>query len=352
MLINLTTPLIFYWFLPCLKKIKTINSDSAKCKPFCCSACCRDPRYSAKETQTEYEAMFMGGPFNLPARYAMSNMVTGVTLAFGTSTPLLYPIAVVFFIIQYWADKYTFCYGARIPERTDSAVATASSSLIAPFVIIRLLVSSWTFSNSKVWQGVNVIDTVIKEVIKITGSGGDEIAAESLSSAQLASALTCGTGTFGYILMRAILYVPHIFVLTVLIFLWLVVDRCIGPTMGAFILGLFPCSCCGSSDSELDDDDNLKKFSELRDGDELIGAEEFNFMSLDAFQDDIAADLDESVIKKRIETDLEEQQLHIDSNVVDEEAAVEEAAVDESTAEKAEALESKFETVDTSSDED
>jgi hypothetical protein len=354
MMINLTTPLIFYWFLPCFRKIKSIHADSAKCKPFCCFKCCRDPKFSAKETQTEYEAMFMGGPFGLPARYALSNMVTGVTLSFGTSTPLLYPLAVVFFVMQYWADKYTFCRVARIPERTDAAVATASSSLIAPFVIIRLLISSWTFSNSRVWQGVNIIDAVIKEFVKIIGV--EDNASESLSSSQLASALTCGTGTFGYILLRAILYVPHVFVLTALIIVWLIVDRCIRPTMGAFILGLFPCACCSNGDSGLDDDDNLREFSELRDSDELIGAEEFNFMSLEVFQDEIATDVNEDAIKKQIVNDIEERRRSITSNsdlaeTTVEDVAVEEATLDDSAADKAEALESKFETVETSSDE-
>ena len=73
---------------------------------------------------TKFFALFFftGGAFNLEPRYAIVNMVTGVSLVFGASTPLLYPFAVIYLAIQFWGDKYVFVRTASIPERTDDSV--------------------------------------------------------------------------------------------------------------------------------------------------------------------------------------------------------------------------------------
>ena len=100
MIINLSTPLVFYWLLPWYAKCVAINKDRSRC---CC--CCQHPKESKKITQGDYENMLLGGPFGLEARYAIVNMVTGVSIVFGPSTPLLYPFAFIYLILQYWADK-------------------------------------------------------------------------------------------------------------------------------------------------------------------------------------------------------------------------------------------------------
>merc|ERR1712216_517882 len=104
-----------------------------------------------KITQGEYESLFIGAAFGLESRYAMVNMVTGVSLVFGPSTPLLYIFAMVYLMLQYWADKFNFVNVIKIPERTDASVAVAASSLLQPFIVFRLLMSCWMFSNASIW---------------------------------------------------------------------------------------------------------------------------------------------------------------------------------------------------------
>ena len=267
-------------------------------------------------------------------------MVTGVSFVFGPSTPLLYGFALIFMIIQFWADKFVFVNTARIPDRTDASVATASSLMLAPFVVFRLFMSCWMFSNTSIWQGVNLIDTVLQWVLVNVLGNTDS----NLDSATLVSVLSCGTGTFGYIAIRAIMTVPHIFLLCALIIVWMIIERCIAPTMGSCLLGMFPClqACCSGDD--LDEDDNLVTFDELVNDSKLAGAEKFDFKSLEAFQDEVAAELNEHSVKKRIEKDIGERRLSMKGMENDADA------LDNEDAHFA-VVNTKFEVVETSSEE-
>lgn len=124
----------------------------------------------------------------------LTGQVTGVSFVFGPSTPLLYPLALCYVALQYWGDKYVFINTIRIPERTDASVAQSSSLLLAPFVVFRLLMSCWMFSNTSIWQGVNLIDDVLQWVlINVVG----DASATNLDSASLVAVLRCGTGQLG-----------------------------------------------------------------------------------------------------------------------------------------------------------
>jgi hypothetical protein len=60
MIINLSTPLVFYWFMPWCSKAYAISKDRSRC---CC--CCQHPLESKKITQGDYENLYLGGPFGL-----------------------------------------------------------------------------------------------------------------------------------------------------------------------------------------------------------------------------------------------------------------------------------------------
>ena len=349
MLINLSTPIIYYWFLPWLTTSLKVAKDRARC---CC--CCQHPLESKKITQGDYDAMFLGGAFNLEPRFAIVNMVTGVSLVFGASTPLLYPFAVIYLTIQFWGDKYVFVRTASIPERTDDSVAMAASMVLTPFVVFRLFMSCWMFSNTAIWQGVNLIDDVLQWVLVHVLGNTDT----GLDSESLLQVLSCGTGTFGYIAIRAIMTVPHIFLLIIIIIIWLLVERLIAPTLGTCILGACPFlqNCC--SGHSLKGEDDNEEFTELVKHAKISGAEEFDFAHLEAFMDEVAAELDENVMKKQLEKDLQTRKdsSHlldvVEEDVVEEVEDVEEAEEVEEEEEHFRVANTKFEIVDTSEEED
>ena len=160
------------------------------------------------------------------------------------------------------------------------------------------------FSNASIWQGVNLIDNVLTWVfVNIVGDGS--AANANIGSESILAALSCGTGEVGYILIRAIMTVPHVFLLCLFLVVWMLIDRCIVPTMGACLVGAFPCfkSCC-SNHITIDTDDNSKTFGEYINDGELAGAEIFDFASLDSFKDDVAAELNAQKLKRKLDTDL------------------------------------------------
>ena len=124
----------------------------------------------------------------------------------------------------------------------------------------------------------------------------------------------------------------------------MIIERCIAPTMGSCLLGMFPClqACCSGDD--LDEDDNLVTFDELVNDSKLAGAEKFDFKSLEAFQDEVAAELNEHSVKKRIEKDIGERRLSMKGMENDADA------LDNEDAHFA-VVNTKFEVVETSSEE-
>lgn len=343
MIINLSTPILYYWFLPWCRKATKLAKDRTRCiSCFCC--CYQYKKETKKVTQGEYESLFLGGPFGLEARYAIVNMVTGVSLVFGPSTPLLYPFAITYLAIQFWGDKYLFINVIRIPDRTDASVALSSALLLEPFVVFRLLLSCWMFSNTSIWQGVNLIDSVLAWVL--TNVLGDQ-PGTALDSESLTGVLSCGTGELGYIAIRAIMTVPHVFFLALIIIVWLLIDRFIVPTMGACLSGTFPCfqKCC-LRHITIDKDDNQKTIAEYINSGELVGAEEFDFAALDSFKDDIAAELNEKKLKEKLKLDFELK--HEAANRDDEIVAENNDEDDEKFA----VIGQKFETYESSSSEE
>lgn len=112
------------------------------------------------------------------------------------------------------------------------------------------------------------------------------------------------THTHRSIAIRAIMTVPHIFLLCALIVLWLIIERCIAPTMGSCLSGTFPClqTCCSKASLGLNH--NNVTFTELVDKGEIAGAEEFDFAALDSFKDDVAAELNEDTLKTNLATEV------------------------------------------------
>ena len=247
--------------------------------------------------------------------------------------------------------QYVFVSTSRIPERTDASVAIASSSMLTPFVVFRLLMSCWMFSNTSIWQGVNLIDSVLQWVLVNVLGNTDS----NLDSATLISVLSCGTGSFGYISIRAIMTVPHLFLLCVFIVLSMLINRLIVPTMGSCLLGIFPCcqKCC--SGNELDEDDNVHTFEELVNTNKISGPEKFDFKSLEQFQDDIAAELDEENVKATLKKDIKARRSSNKNILAASEQEQNEEKIqanDQNEDEHFEVVNTKFEQVDTSDEED
>ena len=95
------------------------------------------------------------------------------------------------------------------------------------------------------FEGVDVIQKV-QQLVGVDLSAVDD-------ASQM---MTCGVGGFTFVLSRVTISVPHIFVLTVLILVYLVVMRIVYPIFGTVLLGMFPCllRCCDSPSEDTSED--------------------------------------------------------------------------------------------------
>ena len=64
----------------------------------------QDKHFTKKLNESEYEALWDGGEFELPARYGAIQMVYWVSMMYGTGLPVLYVLAFMYFTMCYWID--------------------------------------------------------------------------------------------------------------------------------------------------------------------------------------------------------------------------------------------------------
>ena len=239
MIINLATP--FYSPVGnCVFRGLARMRDRAK--HLCC---CGDKEFTKKLTQTEYNALWDGGEFELPARYGAIQMVFWVTMMYGSGLPIMYPIACAFYFFAFWVDKWAITKLYNRPAHSDGRLAQSLTHTMVYGVLLHAILACWKYSNSRLFEGVDIIQEVQQLV------GMDLSAIEDASQM-----MTCGVGGFTFVVSRVTISVPHIFVFTLLILVYLVVMRIVYPIFGTVLLGMFPCllRCCDSPSEDTSED--------------------------------------------------------------------------------------------------
>ena len=99
MIVNLLTP-TYSPLGNCVTRGMKRVSDRSKF----CICCKQDRQFTKRLNESEYEALWDGGEFELPARYGAIQMVYWVTMMYGTGLPVLYVLAFVYFTLTYWID--------------------------------------------------------------------------------------------------------------------------------------------------------------------------------------------------------------------------------------------------------
>lgn len=73
--------------------------------------------------QAELIELYTNPEFDIKVKYAQLLTTIFVTLIYGSGLPLLYFLASVFMMLQFWADKYNLLWGARRPPAYDTKMA-------------------------------------------------------------------------------------------------------------------------------------------------------------------------------------------------------------------------------------
>jgi len=107
--------------------------------------CSRD---STKKTSIQpYIDTFAGPVYFLHYKYSASLNICFVTLMYGVSMPILFPIACCAFIVLYMVEKLMLYYSYRIPPMYDERLSKSVLNTLRLAPIFCLLFGYWTLSN-------------------------------------------------------------------------------------------------------------------------------------------------------------------------------------------------------------
>ncbi len=59
-----------------------------------------------KKTQFDLNNLYAGSEFPIVTSYIIIHLITWITMVFGQTLPLLFPLCFIFYFAKYWLDKY------------------------------------------------------------------------------------------------------------------------------------------------------------------------------------------------------------------------------------------------------
>jgi hypothetical protein len=128
------------------------------CVPY--RSCRRSPRcVPAHSSQGELNRLYAGEDFDLAERYAALLNTVFVTLLYAPGLPLLYWMAALTFLLQYWFDKVSFLRLYRLPPRYDHTLASTAVDALPYALIVHCAMAIW-FYTSPVVTSTTLIDLV------------------------------------------------------------------------------------------------------------------------------------------------------------------------------------------------
>lgn len=75
------------------------------------------------KTLQEYIELYSGPEYSLHYKYSGIQTVVYMTMIFGAGLPILFPIALVTFIVLFLVENTMLFYGCRAPPKFDSMLA-------------------------------------------------------------------------------------------------------------------------------------------------------------------------------------------------------------------------------------
>jgi len=131
----------------------------------CCDrGCTCDERRTKKITQTEYEELNKGPKFDMEFRYSSVLYVIWVTMTYSSGLPILYFVAVIYFFVTYWVDKFLIFHYYRLPPNYSVALSNASITLMKFSIIVHYIFGYFMFSYAPILPSSLFDSKLLKEV--------------------------------------------------------------------------------------------------------------------------------------------------------------------------------------------
>ena len=110
----------------------------------------RDCRKTRKLTQHEYEKINTGSELDMSGRYSNLMVVTYIVMFYGSGMPVMYPLALCYFFITFWVDKFLIFKCHRKPNITDDTMQNNSLNYYGFAVILHFIGGALMYSNAKI----------------------------------------------------------------------------------------------------------------------------------------------------------------------------------------------------------
>jgi hypothetical protein len=118
----------------------------------------KDPReapYKTKCTQvSQYVTMYSGPEYIVHFKYSSVFNVTFVTMMYGVGLPILYPIAVMTYLIFWVHEKYHMAYTYQLPPSLDDKLTDNAISVLRYAPILLLFNGFWMMDNQQIFESV------------------------------------------------------------------------------------------------------------------------------------------------------------------------------------------------------
>ena len=114
---------------------------------------CRDRgwKMSTKATrclsQEDYEEINLGSSSSMDYKFSVMTTVLFVAMMYGAGIPVLYPIAVLYFFVTYWTNKFLIFNCYRKPEMLDESLPERTVKLFKYALALHMFLSMLMFSN-------------------------------------------------------------------------------------------------------------------------------------------------------------------------------------------------------------
>ena len=124
----------------------------------------RSPEKYDKNDFLKYLDLHAGPEYSFETKLANTTMLVFVTLMLGPMLPLLYPVALLAIIIQYFTDKIFLTYFFRLPPKYSERLTLQNIKIMLAAPILGLMINYWAFGNRQMFENKTDAISTLNEV--------------------------------------------------------------------------------------------------------------------------------------------------------------------------------------------
>lgn len=121
--------------------------------------CCRtkkaDRMYATRSKQIyEFVDLYSGPDYIVHFKYSGILNVTFVTMFYGLGLPILFPIAMLSYLIFWMTERYQIAYSYQLPPAMDDKMTINAINVLSYAPVLFLFNGYWMLSNRQIFENI------------------------------------------------------------------------------------------------------------------------------------------------------------------------------------------------------